>query len=202
MSGIELRGGETLVVEREPNHLDELAFAFSGYCDELGIDHVFVAGYVAILAGRARATQDIDVLLEPIDSETVRTLADSLDEASYWGPAMPLSEMSTVLEDGGTIWVARDDEMAPHLDVQFASDRFDLASLEHAIQGRLGDRKLPIGPLELRIAYKLHLGTQTDREDAAHIYTLFEESLSTERLEHWVDELEVRDAYERLQHEA
>jgi hypothetical protein len=200
MGGIELRG-DTLVVDREPNQLDELAFAFSAQCDRLGIDHVFVAGYVAILAGRARATQDIDVLLEPSDTETIEDLAVRLAEGSYWGPAMPLSEMATVLEDGGTIWVARDGEMAPYLDVQFVSDRFDRASLDGAIRGRIGGRELPIGPLELQIASKLHLGTQTDNEDAAHIYTLFVESLSTERLEHWVDALEVDDAYERLQGE-
>lgn len=33
MSGIELRN-ETLVVEREPNRLDELAIAFSGILDQ------------------------------------------------------------------------------------------------------------------------------------------------------------------------
>lgn len=52
MGGIELREG-TLVVEREPNRLDELAIEFSRVLDQFDIDHVYIAGYVSILAGRA-----------------------------------------------------------------------------------------------------------------------------------------------------
>lgn len=197
MGGVELTE-ETLVVEREPNQLDELARSFSELCEGLGIEHVFVAGYVAILAGRARATQDIDVLLDPADADDVSDLAARLEAEGFWGPAMPLDEMASVLAAGDTIWVAPDGEMAPHLDVQFGTDRFDRASLDEAITARIDGQSLPIGPLELQIAYKLYLGTQTDREDAAHLYTLFEESLRRERLEAWVDELEVRQDYERL----
>ncbi|PSP82752.1 hypothetical protein BRC96_11125 [Halobacteriales archaeon QS_6_64_34] len=36
-------------------------------------------------------------------------------------------------------------------------------------------------------------------EDAAHLYVLFGETLSRPELEHWVSELEVTDAYGRLQ---
>jgi hypothetical protein len=63
MGGVELRNG-TLVVEREPNQLDELAIEFSGILDQFEIDHVYIAGYVSILAGRARSTEDVDVLTE------------------------------------------------------------------------------------------------------------------------------------------
>jgi len=51
---------------------------------------------------------------------------------------------------------------------------------------RIGDDVIPIGPLELRIAYELHLGTQTDIEDAVHLYTFLGASLSVSRLEAWV----------------
>lgn len=59
MGGIELRDG-TLLVDREPNDLDELAILFSTLLDQVGIGHVFISGYVAILTGRARATEDIE----------------------------------------------------------------------------------------------------------------------------------------------
>lgn len=73
MSGIELRD-KTLIVRREPNQLDELAIEFSEILDRFSIDHVYIAGYVSILAGRARSTEDVDVLIEPIDEETVEDL--------------------------------------------------------------------------------------------------------------------------------
>ena len=68
MGGIELRDG-TLLVDREPNDLDELAILFSTLLDQIGIGHVFISGYVAILTGRARATEDIDVLLARTTSD-------------------------------------------------------------------------------------------------------------------------------------
>lgn len=197
MGGIELRD-DTLVVERAPNKLDELAIDFSELLNRHGIDHVYVAGYVAILAGRARSTEDVDVLIEPIDEETTERLSDTLEEAGFWGPAMPLESMYEMLEGGDNIWVAPDGEVTPHLEVKFVRDRFDRESLDGAITARVGSESLPIGPLEVQIPYKLYLGAQKDIEDAVHLYTLFEGSLSVPRLEHWVTELEVEAEYERL----
>ncbi|OIB59118.1 hypothetical protein [Natrialba sp. SSL1] len=197
MGGIELRNG-TLVVEREPNRLDELAIGFSEILGQFDIEHVYIAGYVSILAGRARSTEDVDVLIERIDEETADELAKTLDEDAFWGPAMPLTSMYEMLDNGDNIWVAPDDQVTPHLEVKFARDEFDRASLENAITATVSGEEIPIGPLELQIAYKLHLGAQKDIEDAVHLYTLFEESLSVPRLEEWVTRLDVEDEYERL----
>jgi len=197
MGGIELRNG-TLVVERGPNQLDELAIEFSKILDRFDIEHVYVAGYVSILAGRARSTEDVDVLIERIDEGTADELAETLDEERFWGPAMPLSSMYEMLENGDNIWVAPEDQITPHLEVKFARDEFDRASLESAITARIGDEAVPIGPFELQIAYKLYLGAQKDVEDAVHLYTLFERSLSVARLEEWVTRLDVETEYERL----
>ena len=197
MGGIELRNG-TLVVEREPNQLDELAIEFSRILCRFDIGHVYIAGYVDILAGRARSTEDVDVLIERIDEETTGKLAASLDEEGFWGPEMPLASAYEMLDNGDNIWVAPEDQITPHLEVKFARDEFDRASLENAITARIGDGTISIGPLELQIAYKLHLGAQKDVEDAVHLYTLFEESLSVSRLEEWVTRLDVGDEYERL----
>lgn len=197
MGGIELDDG-VLTVDRAPNELDERAIEFSRICDDLGIAHVYVAGYVAILAGRSRSTQDIDVLVEPMDETRVDALVARLEAAGFWGPAMPLSSMQEAFEHGDNIWVGREEEVIPHLEVKQVADEFDRASLREAIQGRIGGETLPIGPLELQIAYKLYLGTRTDFEDAVHLYTLFGGSLSTEELQRWVERLDVRDEYERL----
>ena len=197
MGGIELRNG-TLVVEREPNQLDELAIRFSEILDQFDIKHVYIAGYVSILAGRARSTEDVDVLIERIDEETADELAETLDEKGFWGPTMPLTSMYELLDNGDNIWIAPEDQITPHLEVKFARDEFDRASLQNAITARIGDEAIPIGPLELQIAYKLHLSAQKDIEDAVHLYTLFEQSLSLPRLEEWVTRLDVEDEYERL----
>lgn len=197
MSGIELRDG-TLVVSRAPNRLDELAITFSEILDRFGIDHVYIAGYVSILAGRARSTEDIDVLIEDIDEATAAELAETLKHEGFWGAAMPLDAMDKMLSNEDPIWVAPEDQVTPHLEVKVTRDEFDRASLENAITARIGGETIPIGPLELQIAYKLYLGAQKDLEDAVHLYTLFEESLSVAQLGDWVTRLGVDDEYERL----
>jgi len=197
MTGVELtdRG---LVVDREPNRLDELAAGFSEVLSRLDIDHVFVAGYVAILAGRSRSTEDIDVFVERCSAERIDDLVAELEREGYWGPAMPLSETYGNLSNGTNIWIAPDGEMTPHLEVKFPSDEFDDASLANAVDAHVGGHTVPIGPLELQIAYKLSLGGRTDLEDAAHLYTVFGETLSRDRLETWVERLDVEERYERL----
>lgn len=197
MGGVELRNGD-LVVERAPNALDDLAIAFSQFLSERDIDHVFVAGYVAILTGRARATDDIDVLIEPLSESDADALVADLRDAGYWGPAMPLDAMYENLSEGTNIWVAPDDQVTPHLEVKFVHDEFDTASLENPVNAHIGDATLPIGQLELQIAYKLYLGGQKDLEDAAHLFVLFGESLRQPTLEGWVERLGVTDQYERL----
>jgi len=197
MSGIRFRDG-VLVVEREPNQLDELALSFSAVLNRFDIDHVFIAGYVAILAGRARSTEDVDVLIEELDETTASRLATALEDERFWGPAMPLDSMSEMLVNGDNIWVAPDDQITPHLEVKLVRDEFDRASLGNSTTARIGGGTIPIGPLELQIAYKLHLGAQKDLEDAVHLYSLFEETLRGSRLEEWVTRLGVEDEYDRL----
>lgn len=197
MSGIELREG-VLVVGREPNHLDELAIEFSNLLNRFDINHVYIAGYVSILAGRARSTEDVDVLIENIDEETADDLASALAGEGFWGAAMPLDSLYEMLANGDNIWVAPDGQVTPHLEVKFTRDEFDQASLKNAITAQIGDETVPIGPFELQIAYKLYLGAEKDLEDAVHLYAMFEESLSAGRLEEWVSRLDVTEEYERL----
>jgi hypothetical protein len=197
MSGIELRD-EVLAVDREPTALDTLAIDVSSVLSEVGIDHALVAGYVAILAGRARSTEDIDLILEPLDRRQAEELSAALGSAGFWGSTTPLSRLSETLTTGGNVRVAPDGEVVPNVELKYATDEFDRASIENAITASIADHELPIGPLELQIAYKLHLGTQKDFEDAVHLLTMFEESLSKPRLEHWIRKLDVEDEYDRL----
>lgn len=197
MGGIEFDDGE-LLVERDPNELDELAIEFTAILNDLDIQHVYVAGYIAILTGRSRATEDVDVLIECLDESRITRLVDRLTDEGMWGPAMPLDDMYDMLANGDNIWIAPDDQVIPHIEAKFVRDESDLASLQNAITAHIADADLPIGPLEIGIAYKLYLGSQKDFEDAVHLYTLFEETLRSEELERWVKKLGVESDYERL----
>lgn len=197
MGGITVDDG-ALIVEREPNELDDLAMAFTAILDALQVRHVYVAGYVAILTGRSRATEDVDVLIERLEEPDISRLVDRLQDEGMWGPAMPLADTYEMLAKGEPIWVAPDEQVIPHIEAKFVRDETDRASLRNAISAHIAGSELPIAPLEVGIAYKLYLGTRTDFEDAVHLYTLFGETLRTEELERWVRKLGVESEYEQL----
>ena len=55
-----------------------------------------------------------------------------------------------------------------------------------------------ISPLEMQIAFKLSLGSEKDLEDAKHIYEIFREKLNKKELDIFLDQLNVRENFEKI----
>lgn len=89
-----------LRVSRELSELDREVIEFTQVLEDCAIDYVIVSGYVAILTGRSRGTEDIDVILEPLDEQRTADLVQTLKEKEYWGMAMPLDEMYSIENTG------------------------------------------------------------------------------------------------------
>ena len=185
-------------IDKEPNALDELILDLVEVLDAVGIDYAVVSGYVAVLFGRSRATEDIDVLVERFDEATAMEIAERLQDAGYWGSAMPLDEMYDTLVDDLPIRVAEDGDIVPNLELKFPTDEYDRLSLEDTTTVWLADHSIRIGSLELQIAYKLGMGTKKDFEDAVHLYQVTEPTLNIDRLVEYVERLGVQDDYGRL----
>jgi hypothetical protein len=195
---MEFTDGE-VVIEKEPSELDELVIDVVRILDEVGIEYVVVSGYVAVLFGRARATEDIDVLVEPFDEATADEAVDRLRDAGYWGSAMPLEDLYETLSDDLPVRIAEDGDIVPNIELKFATDEYDHLSLQNTVTVRLSGNEIRIGSLELQIAYKLVMDTPKDFEDALYLYEVIGRNLNTNRLEGYVERLGVEDAYERLQ---
>lgn len=190
--------GDGVVIEKPANALDRLILDVASILDAVGVRYVVVSGYVAVLFGRARATEDIDVITERFDRATADELAAALQSAGYWGPAMPLDDLYETVADDLPVRIAEVDHRVPTIELKFASGSADLASLHNPVTVRLPDGSLQIGPLELQIAYKLNMGAQRDFEDALYLYETVGSNLNTGALESYVRELDVEDAYDRL----
>jgi hypothetical protein len=103
-----------------------------------GIEYSVVRGYVAVLFGPARATEVTDVITERFDDETADELAELLQEAGYWGSAMPLEDLYETLADDLPVRVAEDGHRVPNVELKFVSDEYDRISLDNGIRVRLG----------------------------------------------------------------
>ncbi len=189
---------DTLVIDKPPSSLDELVLDITGILDGVGIEYAVVSGYVAVLLGRARATEDIDLITERFSEAKADELAGSLGDAGYWGAAMPLDRMYETLNDGLPLRIAEENHRVPNVECKFVADEYDRASLNDTLTVRLGGRKFTVGSLELQIAYKLSMGAERDFEDALYLYELLEPNLNTRELESYVEQLDVRNEYDKL----
>lgn len=189
----------TIRIDKQPNVIDDLVIDVTGILDDLGIRFAVVSGYVAVLLGRPRGTEDVDVVVERFSLTTGGDLAARLQSAGFWGPAMPLSDLHETLTENLPIRVAEADRRVPNVELAFAADEYDSASLENTWTVRLGDASFHIGSPELQIAYKLHMGAQRDHEDALYLYELLGSNLNHGQLEAYVEQLGVEEEYDRLQ---
>lgn len=195
---------DTLTVSRELSELDKDVLDFTRILDACDVDYVIVSGYVAILTGRSRSTEDIDIILESLSETETEELVTELKNQGYWGMAMPLDEMYSMLSEGSRIRIAEDGEMYPNFETWFVSNDVEREALSNPLSVTFDEGEIEISPLELQVAYKLRLAQAADSlsgkdfEDALHLYLTFEERFNTEQLETYVTELGVEDYYAEL----
>ena len=195
---------DTLTVSRELSELDKDVLEFTQILDACDVNYVIVSGYVAILTGRSRSTEDIDVILESLSETETEQLVTELKDHGYWGMAMPLDEMYSMLSEGSRIRIAEEGEMYPNFETWFVSNDVEREALSNPLTVTFDEEQIEISPLELQIAYKLRLAQAADSlsgkdfEDALHLYLTFEERFKTEQLETYVKELGVEDYYAKL----
>jgi hypothetical protein len=189
---------EGIVIDKPPSDLDRLILEVREILDDVGIGYSVVSGYVAVLFGRSRATEDIDVITERFDEGTADELTKRLRNAGYWGSAMPLDDLHETLSDDLPVRIAEEGHRVPNVELKFASDEYDRISLDNAISIRLGGDTLRVGSLEFQIAYKLDMGAQKDYEDALYLHEVVGPNLNRTALEEYVTKLGVEDEYEQL----
>lgn len=196
---------DRLLLSRERSELDRDVIEFTSVLDENGVDYVIVSGYVAILTGRSRSTEDIDIVLGSLSESQLDQLADRLEMEGYWGLSMPLEKLSEMLTDGDRVRIAEEEELYPNFELWLASNDVEREALSTAIEAELGDDSVTISSIELQIAYKLRLAQGTgstngkDFEDALHLYLTFEDQWKRDQLETYVERLGVEDYYAELQ---
>lgn len=172
--------GDQITLDKELNDLDKLAIDFVRILDSSGIRYVLVSGYVAILFGRSRSSEDIDVMVEKMSEEQFLELSDkitkSFDCIITDNPKSAYEK--NYLSQRASIRFARKGEFVPNMEFMFPKAAgLDNWVLENRQRVILNGISLNISPIELQIPYKLFLGSSKDIEDARHLYKLFEDTL-------------------------
>ena len=182
-----------IVLERELSRLDEFVLDFASLLDDAGADYVIVSGYVAIVFGRSRGTEDVDILVRRLDKKRFSKfwkLAEKKFECI--NAANEQNAYDDYLANDTAIRFSRKGKFIPNIEFKYAKNELDEYSLENRVALLLNGKKLFISQLELQIAYKLFLGSEKDVEDARFLYKLFQDKLDLQSINSLAGQLNVK----------
>jgi hypothetical protein len=192
-----------IVLNRKLNKLDEFVLDFISCLD----NYVIVSGYVSILLGRSRATEDVDLLIPGISFSDFEELWKKLSEENFEClNTHNLNEAYGMLSEFA-IRFSKKRKPTPNIEFKIIKTDLDKYSYENKTKVILRDKILFISPIEMQIAYKLFLAadgtdeellSDKDIEDARYLYRLFLEKINKEELLTLINKLNVGKKFELL----
>ncbi len=190
---IEFRN-EDISFKKEISVLDDFTLHFTEILTKHEVKYVIVSGYVAILFGRSRMSEDVDILIESISYDEFLKLWSELEQTyECLITSNPDDAYHGYLKNHNTIRFAQKGNFIPNMEMKFVKNDLDRYSMKKRKHVKLNDRSLFISPLELQIPYKLFLGSKKDVEDARFLFKLFKDELDLEVLNMFLDELDIPD---------
>jgi len=176
--------GNKIIFKKELNALDELTIDFTSILNKLEINYVVVSGYVSILFGRSRSSEDIDIIIEKINIEQFKKLWTQLHKDFESLTTEKVDEAyKEYLSAKNAIRFSRKKMFIPNIELKFPKMDIEYWALKERKEVILNDERLFISPIELQISFKLYLGSEKDIEDAKHLYELFKNKLNLHLLE-------------------
>jgi hypothetical protein len=168
-----------IILNRKLNELDNFVIDF---CTILDDKYVLVSGYVSIIFGRSRATEDVDLLVPSMNFAEFEKLWVKIYSAGF--ECLNTSNIKGAFEmwKEHAIRFAKINKPIPNMEFKMIKKYVEKYSFEKSIFVLIDKQKLKIFPLEMQIAYKLDLGSEKDMEDAKHLYVLFKEKLDNKEL--------------------
>jgi len=181
---------KTIEIDRELSELDKFTLNFIKILEK-HVNYVLVSGYVSILLGRARVSEDVDVIIQKIDSSTFQALYNELKKNNYY--CLNAEKDSTIYEylsDNLAVRFAKKDKIIPNVELKWVKHKFDKLALENTIDVKLSKGSLKISHLELQIAFKQEvLKSPKDIDDADHIKEVAKEYLDNELIQKYKEML-------------
>ncbi len=178
---------------------DIVAISFAEVLDRVGARYVIVAGYIAILFGRARGSDDVDFIVDRVSEDRFVALCSEAREKGFTlmrgdissETAMRRIYRNYLTQSLGVRFMYRE-LITPNVEFKLAFTENHRYAIDNSYTVIINDRHtIRISPLELQIVYKLLLGLERDIGDAVFLYDLFKGFISYDELSRWCEELRV-----------
>ncbi len=185
---------DQIIFDRELSLLDSFVLNFTEHLETNNIKYVIISGYVAILFGRSRMSEDVDIFIEHISFEKFLKFWSGI-EHNYecLNTGNSYEAYIDYLKNHQAIRIANKGSFIPNIKLKFVKNDLDRYSLENRRHVKLADKSLYLSPLELQIPYKLFLGSEKDIEDARFLFKLFRDNLNIVLLKMFLSKLKVSD---------
>jgi len=189
-----------IVFNRELSELDKLVLKFVKILDNAKIDYVIISGYIAILFGRSRNTEDVDLFIEEMPLGKFKAFWELLDKEGFEciNESSPEKGHNDYLKEKLALRFAIKGTFEPNFELKFPKSKYNDYSLKNKVEVLLNNEKLMTSEIELQIAFKLKLGGDKDFEDARHLYKVFKEHLNQNLLVKQIAELNVEKEAEAV----
>jgi len=172
--------------------LDEFVLDFLDVLDKY-CSYVIISGYLPILFGRTRGTEDVDIFIEHVDKKIFVRFYKELIKDNYYflNPEDENGLYEMLLENLG-IRAAKKDTIIPNIEMKYVKDDIDCFTLEKRVKLIVNKKyNFFISPIEVEIPYKLYLGSEKDIEDALYLWEMFRNYIDKKRFQKFLKKLDV-----------
>lgn len=170
-------------LDKPLNDLDLLVLRFIRLLEKY-TPYVLISGYVAILLGRSRGTEDVDLFILPLDSERFVHFYHDLKANGFWClNAESDDELYNYLRDGFAVRFAEEGRVIPNFEVKFALKERERAVFTDCLEVETEKGILRVSSLERQISFKKYvLKSDKDLEDAHHLEEVFKDHINKEKI--------------------
>ena len=183
MKGYEIKE-DLITINRDLTELDLFVRDFLDVLKKHS-DYLVMSGFVSISTGRARGTEDIDILVPIMDKDKFNDIFNDLQKNGFWCYQGGVSaEVYTSIQDMNSIRFARIDEMFPNIEFIPIDEtkKAQYFELKHPRKIKIKDFEFKIPQIEFEILYKeIVLSGKKDIADAKHLRTFFSGILKEEK---------------------
>ena len=180
---LEFSGKDIIMKGKELNSLDKKVIKLVKLID---FEYVIISGYIAILFGRSRATEDVDMFIRA-DKEEFYAFYNLLSKNNFYIiNAENKEEGYEFLHEGIALRIAENGEFMPNFELKLPKREIDRITMRDKIKVKLDNYELNISEIELQIAFKLFLGSEKDYLDSKHLYNTFENYLDKKKLYNYI----------------
>ncbi len=183
--------------EKGLSSLDKFVIDFTSILNRLNIKYVLVSGYVSILFGRNRSSEDIDMFIERLDFKRFQLLWNELNNVFECIITTDVNEAyNEYLTKHYALRFSKKSRFIPNIEVKFPKIDLDKWALDNRKRVVFNNHTVFISSLELQISFKLYLGSEKDIEDARFLYNLFKENLDMPLLKEFNQKLKIGEVFD------